>query len=258
MNRLESFLAVVRRNSRPGTWSSGVNLARGNGVAIESRNDDEIVLRVRTPGRPVAPTVVLYPGEREWDCDCGGRVSPCEHVAAAAIALGPSENDPAAAPPPTVAQVFRHVEYRFARADAGLRVERVITAGGGTGPSRPLKTTLSAVLANPEEAATLQVEQHDLRADLLLDAGSRGVLPPTKLDALLRLLIGARHVFLDGAEVVCAEEEIAPRAIVSDQNDNVGITITRDPRVLEVLSPGVGFTREGTIARLSEVDLTGG
>ncbi|HEY0712910.1 MAG TPA: hypothetical protein VGF45_09570, partial [Polyangia bacterium] len=66
MSRLDSFLAIVRRNCRPGTWSSGVNRARGTGVAIESRNDDEIVLRVRTPGRPVAPTVVLYPGEREW------------------------------------------------------------------------------------------------------------------------------------------------------------------------------------------------
>jgi superfamily II DNA or RNA helicase len=261
MNRLESFLAVVRRNSRPGTWSSGVNLARGNGVAIESRNDEEIVLRVRTPGRPVAPTVVLYPGEGEWDCDCNGRVSPCEHVAAAAIALAPSENDPAAAPPPTTAQVFRHVEYRFSRADAGLRVERVIaspSANDNAGVSRPLKGTLSGLLANPEEAATLQVEQYDLRADLLLDAGSRGILPPTKLDALLRLLIGARHVFLDGAEVISAEEEIAPRAIVADQADNVAVTITRDPRIVEVLSPGVGFTREGTIARLTEGDLTGG
>ena len=35
--------------------------------------------------------MVLYPGEREWDCDCGSRVSPCEHIAAAAIALGQQE-----------------------------------------------------------------------------------------------------------------------------------------------------------------------
>ena len=62
-------------------------LARAGGVAVESRGAEEIVLRVRSPGRVVAPTVVLYPTENEWECDCPSRVSPCEHVAAAAIAL---------------------------------------------------------------------------------------------------------------------------------------------------------------------------
>ena len=86
----EALLAVVRRNSRPGTWSSGVTLHRSGSVALESREAEEVVYRVRVQGRPVAVTVVLYPGEREWDCDCGGRVSPCDHVAAAAIALAAS------------------------------------------------------------------------------------------------------------------------------------------------------------------------
>jgi phosphoglycolate phosphatase len=33
------------------------------------------------------PASILYLGDEEWDCDCGSRVSPCNHVAAAAIAL---------------------------------------------------------------------------------------------------------------------------------------------------------------------------
>src|SRR5947209_8694175 len=78
---------IIRRAARPGTWSAAVKLARDEAVLLESQSEEEIVARVRAPGRAVAPTVVLYPGEREWDCDCGGRVSPCEHVAAAAIAL---------------------------------------------------------------------------------------------------------------------------------------------------------------------------
>jgi superfamily II DNA or RNA helicase len=256
MSRLDTFLAVIRRNSRPGTWSQGVSLARAGGVAIESRDDDEIVLRVRTPGRPVAPTVVLYPGEREWDCDCGGRVSPCEHIAAAAIALGPNENDAAAPVPPAVTAIFRHVVYRLTRADAGLRLERFISDEQSTGTK--LVGTLSGLLAKPDEAATIALEQYDLKVDLLVEAGSRGILPPTRLEALLRLLIGARYVLLDGEPVACVEEEILPRAIVADQGDDVVITITRDPRIVEVLSPGVGLSSDGVLARLGEAELTGG
>src|SRR6266700_2093993 len=95
---LTRLVASIRRNCRSGLWSQGVNLARAGGVAVESRSPEEVVLRVRAPGRVVAPTVVLYPTETEWECDCPSRVSPCEHVAAAAIALGagkPGDGDQA-------------------------------------------------------------------------------------------------------------------------------------------------------------------
>src|SRR5688500_2502567 len=99
MSALPAFLASVRKNTRPGIWSQGVTLSRAAAVAIESRSDDEIVLRVKVTGRAVAATVVLYPGEREWDCDCGSRMSPCEHVAAAAITLGSHDASDAVALP---------------------------------------------------------------------------------------------------------------------------------------------------------------
>src|SRR5689334_706349 len=88
------LVAAIRRAAPSGTWSLGVKLARAAAVATESEDADEVVLRVRSPGRPVAPTVVLYPGELEWDCDCPSRVRPCEHIVAAALAL----DQPAAAP----------------------------------------------------------------------------------------------------------------------------------------------------------------
>jgi hypothetical protein len=53
-----------------------VNLVRAGAVAVESRDDEEIVLRVRAQGRAVPAQVVLYPGEDEWDCDCPGRQRP--------------------------------------------------------------------------------------------------------------------------------------------------------------------------------------
>ena len=125
----DAFFALLRKTTKAGVWSQGVSLSRDGQVAVESRDADEIVLRVKAPGRPVAPTVVLYPGEREWDCDCGGRMNPCEHVAAAAIALTAGETESASSGPPPAAEVWGRLVYRFARAGAGLRLERFIASG---------------------------------------------------------------------------------------------------------------------------------
>jgi superfamily II DNA or RNA helicase len=245
------LLQVVQRKCRPGTWSSGVNLARADAVAVESHDEEEIVLRVRAPGRVVAPTVVLYPGEREWDCDCGGKVDPCEHVAAAVISLGQADGE--AKPLPTAAQTWARVVYRFARGAGGLSVERFIARSDGSVTA--LTGTLSGLLNRP---GSVQPEQHDLRADLLLERRGRGVLPPDKLDALVRVLVGARDVLLDGRPVAIVEEEVLPRATVEDRGAEVVVTIARDPRVVEVLSPGIALTADDTVCRLGEINLTGG
>src|SRR6185436_1943241 len=246
------ILDSIRRACRPGTWSLGVNLARGGGVEVESRNDEEIVLRVRAPGRVVAPTVVLYPGEREWDCDCGSRVNPCEHVAAAAISLG---QEGESQPPAASTASWARVVYRFARGSGGLTLERAIARGGsGETSETPLESTLSALLAQP---GSVQPEQCDLLADRLLERRSRGVLAPEKLDALLRVLVGARNVLLDGRPVAITDEEILPRAIVEDRGPDVVLTIARDPRVTDVPSPGVALCGD-VLCRLGEIGLTGG
>ncbi|MGC9983592.1 MAG: SWIM zinc finger family protein, partial [Polyangia bacterium] len=176
---LTKLLASLRRSCKAGLWSSGVNLARAGAVAVESRSDEEIVLRVRSPGRAVAPTVVLYPGENEWDCDCPGRVRPCEHLAAAAIALGQGEpasaGDAEAKPLPKAEETWARVVYRFSQVPGGLQLRRFVVRGDGT--ETPLAGTLSALLSRPDEARSLHVEQYDLQADRILESGSRGTLP---------------------------------------------------------------------------------
>lgn len=246
------FLERIRKASRPGTWSLGVNMARADAVAVDSRSDDEIVLRVKAPGRTVAPTVVLYPGEGEWDCDCGSRVSPCEHIAAAAIVLG--QTDGSARPAPVAATQWGHVVYRFARAGEGLRLRRVIVHGNGT--EEPIASTLSALLSNPATAARLQPEKADLHADLLLDNRAHGVLPPDKLLLLLEVLMGSRQVFLDGRPVAVSDEKIFPRALVEDAGDQVVLIIGRDPRVTEVVSAGTALAGEA-LHPLGELPLAG-
>ena len=260
---LEALLASIRRRCKPGLWSQGVTLARAGAVTVESTSPEEIVLRVRAPGRVVAPTVVLYPTENESECDCPARVSPCEHVAAAAIALSAPKEDGAAPAERPVARVG----YRFTRGDGGLRLARVLVEADGS--EAPLGGTLASRLADPARAAQLQVEEVDLRAEALLEIGggaaNRGVLPPTRLDGLMRILAGAARVQLDGVPVAISDEEILPAATLTDAAGTAGVadvrlTITADPRVRAAVAAGVVLCEDdgrGSLHRLGEIDIGG-
>ncbi|HEY2729268.1 MAG TPA: DEAD/DEAH box helicase [Polyangia bacterium] len=249
-----------------------MKLARAAAVLVTSQDEEEIVARVRSPGRTVAPTVVLYPGEREWDCDCGGRVNPCEHVAAAAISLVQPADDGAEAAraegspveqlaPRAAARVWGRIIYRLARDEGGLRVTRAVVSDG---KETPLASTLSALLSRPADAATVSPEEVDLRADQLLGPGSRAALPVTKLDALLRMLAGCDRVLLDGRPVAVADDELLPRARVEDRGDDVVLTIEASPAIREIVSGGVALVAEDgasdslALQRLGELELTGG
>jgi len=260
----DALLASIRKRCKSGLWSQGVSLARAGAVAVESQSAEEIVLRVRAPGRVVPPTVVLYPTENEWECDCPSRVSPCEHVAAAAIVLGEPKGQgeaPAAAPSGALGA---RVGYRFLRASEGLRLSRVLIAADGA--ETPLEGALRARLASPTAAAELQIEEADLRADGLLEiggGGARGVLSPTKLDGLMQILAGAPRVTVDGVAATISEEAILPCATLVDAPGGeveVRLTITADPRVRAVVAPGVALCEdEGhrALHRLGETELTG-
>jgi len=254
---IAKLAASLRRACKPGVWSAGVNLVRAGAVTVESRGDEEIVLRVRAQGRAVAAQVVLYPGQDEWECDCPGRMRPCDHLAASAIALSQAEGDGTGEVKPvqTSAEVWARVAYRFAQVDGGLTLRRFIVRADGS--EALLDGTLSALLARPSEARSLQIEQWDLQADRLLETGARATLPPTKLDALIRVLLGCRLVFLDGRQVGMSEEEVLPHAVVTDRDDGVAVTLRRDPRITAVPSAGVVVVAD-EIARHGELDLCGG
>ena len=280
---LAALIASVRRRCKPGLWSKGVELARAGAVTVESRTAEEIVLRVRSPGRVVAPTAVLYPTESETECDCPSRVSPCEHVAAAAIALSNADADASAsgaaadAPAAGVQRMAAaRVGYRFERADGGLRLTRVLV--GADGAETALATELTALIADPAKAAQVQMEEVDLQADRLLGAGAaarRAALVPTKLDALVRILAGAPRAWLDGVAIAISEEEIRPHATLSDgrtplpnplaaergEGLRIALSITADPRVRQVVAPGLVLCDDddgrATLHRLVETDFTG-
>ncbi|MHB8875019.1 MAG: SWIM zinc finger family protein, partial [Myxococcaceae bacterium] len=252
MSAAATLLEAVREAARPGLWSAGVNLSRAGAVVQESASGGEVVLRVRAPGRPVACTVVLYPGDDAWECDCPGRVDPCEHVVAAAISLQQAETGQASLP--AAAARWSRVVYRFSRAEGGLALSRVLAQADGS--EAPLDKGLAPLLANPVEKAKLQLEQCDLLADRALERPFRGPFPPERLEGLLGILEPARNVLLDGRPVAVSGEVVVPRVLVEDRGRELVVTIGRDPRITEVVSPGVALCGEA-LCRLGETSLTG-
>ena len=84
---MQALFETIRSACSPATWSRAVELVRAEAVSLEEESPGETALRVSTRGGMLSFFVTLHPEEREWSCDCTSSDDPCEHVAAAAIAL---------------------------------------------------------------------------------------------------------------------------------------------------------------------------
>ena len=226
---LDELFEAVREACPRGLWSLGVKLARDRAVTRDSSGQDEIVVRVAAPGRAVAPTVVLYPGELEWDCDCGARAAACAHTAAAVIAL--REGGEMA---PT-ASASRW--YRFSRGpeDGGpVTVSRDVV---GTGPLRPT--------------------QADLQADRLLGERERSPVAAARVAQLFSVLAGCEHATLDSRPVRIGGEPILPRALVTDRAGQVRLAVVANPSVDDIPGDRVALCGGDTLRPLAYAEVAG-
>lgn len=250
MGDAATLLEAVRSEAKPGVWSNGVKLARAGAAVQESADANEIVLRVKG-SRPVPWTVVLYPKDDAWECNCPSPVDPCEHSVAAAITLKEAKERGTAVA--SVESRFVRVVYRLVRMENGLSVTRALAWPDGKETGLE---SLAGAMADPSLARQLQVEQHDLQADRLLERKTRLALPPERLDALLGVLQSSRSVLLDGRPMAIAAEPLLPRCVVEDDGEAIVVSVTRDARVVEVLAAGVAASTD-TLFRLAETGSTG-
>ncbi|MFO0740982.1 MAG: DEAD/DEAH box helicase [Labilithrix sp.] len=242
------MLATVRKACLPAIWSQGVKLARENAVSKVSEGKGEITLRVRAGGLPVPPTVTLYLEEEEWSCDCDGRVDPCAHVAAAAIALdsgqlaAPAGSE--AAPAATVS-----IGYRLTSAGGRLNLTRVVRDA----PIRGSVASDTFRVKYKEIAPT----HDDMRIDRVMASTSREQVPLERLSDILDALSSAPDVTLDGKPVKTSNERIKPFATVEDApNGAFTLRVDKDPRVTGVVGLGVAMV-DGVLRPLGETATTG-
>ena len=251
------MLDVVRKACLPAIWSQGVKLAREGAVSRTSEGGQagarEMTFRVRAASHPVAPTVTLYLDDEEWSCDCGGKVDPCPHVAAAAIALAQAleSGTPIAesAPAPSA-----HVGYRLGSRDGRLTLARGVVRGEGR--EEPLKGSLAGDAMRvkiPELAPT----HEDIRIDRVVSSTSRDVVPLERMADVLDALSGCSDVTLDGAAIRTSSERVKPRAIVEDApNGAFVLRVEADPAVSAVVGLGVAKVA-GVLRPLGETATTG-
>jgi superfamily II DNA or RNA helicase len=249
---MEALQSAIRRACGAQVWSQGVRLAREDAVTGESADDSEAVLRVKAPGRAVAPTVVLYLEDGEWECDCPNSEDTCAHVVAAIVALVQARKDGRALP--ASQRTGGKVRYRFRRDGGGLALERAIVAPDGK--EHPVAETLSAVVSGRVPGPSVSPEQADLNVDRILGTRVRGRLPADRIIHVLTALAAHREVFLDDARIEISDEVLLPRGVVEDTPSGARLVIDKDPRIDEVVTLGVARCGQ-VLHRLGETELTG-
>lgn len=263
-----SFLDAVRKACLPGLWSQGVKLARAGAVSVSVRDGLDVTLRVRSPESPVAPTVTLFLADEEWSCDCAGKVDPCAHVAAAAIALeqnqladddsGPSSADgKAGAPAPPRSQGRAEskpskIAYQLGRRGGTLLFERLVVAPDGT------ETELEGSLATRVSRRNDILATHeDMAIDRMAPGFLRGIVPIARIAHLLEALESVRDLRLDGHPVKASREPVLPVVKVVDGRDGgVNVRVEQARGISEVVACGIVRVGE-TLRPLREMELTG-
>jgi len=243
---VDDFLRRVQAAALPGIWSMGVRLARAGAIRLEQQDEAEAVYRVKSPGRAIAPSAVLYVAEGEWSCDCGSDNDPCEHVIAAAIWQKEAGSSAAAAP---VDQSPPWLGYRLRRQTGpSLVIERAFVRADGT--EQAVQGSLATLVA--QRRCPVDPTHEDLAIDPILARAtafsadrsrSQGLAPEAAL-RLLRVLAGARDVKLDGKPVSIDPRPLLPTAIIVDTAVGVELRVEAPPGLDAILDRGVALAGE--------------
>ncbi|MBI5512810.1 MAG: DEAD/DEAH box helicase [Deltaproteobacteria bacterium] len=230
---LRRLVGALKRRCPPPRWRDGETLSRGP-VVTRRESDDEVVLELTVEGLGFTPTVVLYPEEGEWACDCGGS-DPCAHVVAAALA-----RDAAGAPLPGASLLQARVSYALEVTATGLTLQRSLVFPDGRRQSLagPLASAAVPVAITEEDRA---LERWTERAQTLA----------TTYDAtaLMTSLAACVDLTLDGAPVRASPEQCLPRATVEDHPDGFALRLERPPEV--TATPCIGLCLCGAVLRPS-------
>jgi superfamily II DNA or RNA helicase len=239
---MDELFKSVRQACSANIWSRGVELARSNSVVGEKISDAEAVLRVASPERAASATVKLWPDDEDWLCDCQSPSNPCEHVAAAVIALRRAKEQGKALP---ISNVVRGlVVYRFRRDAGKLLLERRIRVGEEeTRLTSSLATVLSGLADGPAVSAT--------KEDLTVDS----ISAKAPLADTLRVLKGTEQAYLDDKKISIGGAAPGVRAVLADGGEGVRVTIEPDPAVEEHFGNGVVLLG-GALRPIEPVDLS--
>ncbi len=248
---MQALFEAVRTACSTAVWSRGVELARADAVSGENADEREIGLRVATRGGMHSPNVFLYPQEKEWECDCTSREDPCEHVAAAVIALRRARERGEAVPTPATA--MGRLRYRFRRRDGGLHLEREIVTRER---AYLLTTTLDAIARGRVEGPRFAASRADIDVELALGATRRGEIPRELVGRVIDALAGCSDVRLDDQPIEASSERVVPQIVLEDVPGGFQLRLSPDPQIRERFRNGLVLCGD-TLRMEGESRLTG-
>ncbi len=231
---IELFNAI-REGSGSQIWSKGVAISRANAVLSENLSNDELVLRVKVAGKSISPKVTLWPEEEDWNCDCGSEEDPCEHVAAAVIALRQAKEKGIALPALEVAA--GKLVYSLTEETDGLHFARAIVVDG---QPHPLKTSLSALVNGRVAGPQVTASKEDMKVDLVLDRFKHGLIPKNLCVRLLTALSEVEsQVQLNGKDISIGSDSVGIIARVEDRGGGFYLHGLQDPNIEKVYANGI-------------------
>jgi len=241
---MRSFLETVREACPRGVWAQGVKLARADAVLGQTSTESEVVLRVEAPGLAIAPTVVLYPTDEEWDCDCASRTKVCAHVAAATIALTVAREGGQDLPVP--AKPAKNLRYVFVAGDGQLVLDRYIVSTDGS--AKRLEVALMSIVSRRGGGGSGLTPTHaDLEIDRYLATETTPRISAIRAAKLLSMMVGCSDVRLGDVPVGANDEPVLPVGRIHDHAGGVLFTVEQNSEIDEVVAPGVALC--GTLLR---------
>ncbi|MCK9522006.1 MAG: DEAD/DEAH box helicase [Proteobacteria bacterium] len=252
----------IRKKCGVQAWTQGERLVQAGRVELLSSSAEQMEFAVHTVVSRIAPTVVLYLEDEDWECDCPASSDTCAHVVAAAIAAGTplasrvASND--GQPDGSDAkQRLPHMEYRLQIVPKGVALQRVVVSPSGE------RQLLKVPLARGLEKNVFPLGFRPLRTDLAVDLAVGRVLHPTAplpraaIDALFENLAAGAAVFLNDAPVRMASEVLCPLVSLENHGDeDVVLRVLPNPEVEKVVAPGVVLC-SGHLHRAGETGLSG-
>jgi superfamily II DNA or RNA helicase len=201
-------------------------------------NDKEVALRVATPGRAVAHRVLLWPQDTDWNCDCKSLEDPCEHVAAAIIAVRRAHEKGEALPQGDSSSVAT-IGYRLIVRDGALDFFR--TTQIGQDPEERLVMSLVALATQSSHRLKVAPTKTDMAIELALGQEKEGIFSPKKWSVLAKHLAVAGNVRLDDLAIVFSDEAIGTIGIVEDEGPGIRIRGEKNPEITRIFENGVAL-----------------
>ena len=246
---LEPIFQAVRAACSSRSWSQGIELARSDAVDGVSDDGEQVSLRVKSPGRTVAPVVVLYPEDDEWVCACDSSADACEHVAAAIIALRRVRKEGQALP--VSGKAGGTVGYRLSVDPSdGTRVvvDRVVV--GVDGKEQPLTASVAGVLSGREAGPEVEPTAVDLSIDQLLSMRRLRALPADSFASVVPLLAQVTDVRLGDEPVSVSADPLELAMVVEDDGHGFALTVEVAGEAVEMVTGSLALRRDETGAAI--------